>query len=72
MVRITRISLVIISYNINILLMMIIFVVRSIFCFVRYYIDADVSNRNFKLLKLLFLGLIIFMLSSTRLVIFIG
>jgi len=49
-----------------------IFVVSSIFTFVGYYMGSDVSSENFKLLKVLFLGLIIFMLTSFGVVIFIG
>jgi len=61
-----------IIYNANIILVIMIFVVSSIFIFVRYYIGGDVSNENFKLLKVLFLGLIIFMLTSFGVVIFVG
>jgi len=61
-----------IVYNSNIILVMILFVVSSIFTFVGYYIRDDVSNDNFKLLKVLFLGLIIFMLTSFGVVMFIG
>jgi len=58
--------------NVNIILLMILFVVGSIFTFVLYYIRDDVRSENFKLLKLMFLALIVFMLSSFGLVIFIG
>jgi len=53
------------------IMLIILFVVASIFTFVLYYMRRDVSSDNFKLLKVLFLGLIIFMLSSYGLVIFI-
>jgi len=56
----------------NMIMIMMIFVVSSIFIFVRYYMGGDVSNENFKLLKVLFLGLMIFMLTSFGVVIFIG
>lgn len=59
-------------YNNNMILIMIIFVVSSIFTFVSYYMRGDVSNNNFKLLKMLFLRLIIFILTSFGVVIFIG
>jgi len=59
-------------YNMNMIVIIIIFVVSSIFTFVGYYIGGDVSNENFKLLKVLFLGLMIFMLTSFGVVIFIG
>lgn len=59
-------------FNRNIILLMILFVVCSIFLFVGYYMRRDVSNENFKLLKVLFLILMIFILSSFGIVIFIG
>jgi len=59
-------------YNVNIIIIIMIFVVSSIFTFARYYIRSDVSNENFKLLKVLFLGLMIFMLTSFGVVMFIG
>merc|ERR1712157_551519 len=71
MVSLIRIAHVVILFNTNIIIMIIIFVVISIFTFVRYYIGGDVSNENFKLLKVLFLGLIVLMLMSYRIVIFI-
>jgi len=67
-----RIGHVIIVYNVNMIVIIIVFVVSSIFTFVGYYIGGDVSNENFKLLKVLFLGLMIFMLTSFGVVIFIG
>jgi len=66
------ISLVSFRLNVNIILLIMIFVVRSIFTFVSYYMRDDVSSENFKLLKLVFLALMIFILSSFGLVIFIG
>lgn len=53
------------------ILLIIIVVVSSIFTFVSYYIGGDVSSESFKLLKLMFLGLIIFMLSSFGLLMFV-
>jgi len=69
---ISRISIVSFMFNGNGIILIILMVVVSIFTFVRYYIGRDVSIDNFKLLKILFLGLIIFMLNSYGLVIFIG
>jgi len=63
-VALVGISHVVILYNSNIILLIIIFVVSSIFVFVGYYMRDDVSNENFKLLKILFLGLIILILIS--------
>jgi len=60
------------AYNVNMIVIIMIFVVSSIFTFVGYYIGGDVSNENFKLLKVLFLGLMVFMLTSFGVVIFIG
>jgi len=65
-------SLVSFSFNYNMILLIMIVVVSSIFTFVLYYIGGDVSSENFKMLKLVFLGLIIFILSSFGLLIFIG
>jgi len=70
-ISLVRIAHVVILFNTNIIIMIIIFVVISIFTFVRYYIGGDVSSENFKLLKVLFLGLIVLMLMSYRIVIFI-
>jgi len=64
--------LVSIDVNGNIIELMIIIVVASIFSFVSYYIVSDVSSDNFRLLKIIFLGLMIVILSSFRLIIFIG
>lgn len=61
-----------IVYNSNMILIIILFVVSSIFTFVGYYIEGDVSSDNFKLLKVLFLGLMIFILTSFGVVMFIG
>jgi len=72
MISLIRIAHVIIIFNTNIIIMMIIFVVISIFTFVGYYIRGDVSGENFKLLKMLFLGLIVLILLSYRVVMFIG
>merc|ERR1712157_630367 len=72
MVSLIRIAHVTIIFNINIIIIMIIFVVVSIFTFVRYYIGGDVSSENFKLLKVLFLRLIVLMLLSYGIVMFIG
>lgn len=69
---ISRISIVSFMFNGNRIMLIILMVVVSIFTFVGYYIGGDVSSDNFKLLKILFLGLIIFMLSSYGLVMFIG
>jgi len=60
-----------IIFNANIIVIMITFVVASIFTFVGYYIRRDISNENFKLLKVLFLRLIVLMLVSYRVVIFV-
>lgn len=68
---ISRISIISFIFNGNIILLIMLVVVSSIFTFVLYYIGRDVSNEGFKLLKLLFLGLIIFILSSYGLLIFI-
>jgi len=65
-------SLVFFSLNCNMILLIMIVVVSSIFTFVSYYIGGDVSSENFKVLKLMFLGLMIFMLSSFRLLMFVG
>jgi len=64
--------LVSIDINNNIIELMIVIVVASIFSFVSYYIIGDVSNDSFKLLKVMFLRLIIVMLNSFRLMMFIG
>merc|ERR1712174_176772 len=72
MVSLIRIAHVIIIFNTNIIMIMIIFVVTSIFTFVGYYIGGDVSSENFKLLKVLFLRLMVLMLLSYRVVMFIG
>lgn len=50
---------------------MIIFVVWSIFNFVRYYIGMDVSKRNFEMIMLIFLTLIILILKSIRILMFL-
>jgi len=71
MIGLVRIAHVTIIFNANIIMMIIIFVVASIFTFVRYYIGGDVSSENFKLLKVLFLRLMVLMLVSYRVVIFI-
>merc|ERR1712003_268973 len=71
MVSLIRIAHVVIIFNTNIIMIMIIFVVVSIFTFVEYYIGGDVSSENFKLLKVLFLRLIVLMLVSYRVVIFV-
>jgi len=54
------------------ILLIIMVVVSSIFTFVSYYMGSDVSSENFKLLKLIFLGLMIFILSSFGLLMFVG
>lgn len=59
-------------FNNNMIMLIMLFVVASIFTFVLYYMRRDVSSDSFKLLKVLFLGLIIFILSSYGLLIFIG
>merc|ERR1711933_581809 len=71
MVSLVRVAHVTVMFNTNIIMIMIIFVVISIFTFVGYYIGSDVSNENFKLLKVLFLRLIVLMLLSYRVVMFI-
>jgi len=68
---ISGISIVSFIFNGNMIMLMIMIVVSSIFTFVLYYIGGDVSVENFKLLKLLFLSLMIFILSSYRLLMFI-
>ena len=65
------ISHVVILFEQNGIKVMIIIVVGSIFCFVVYYIMDDVSVDNFKLVKLLFLSLIVLILSSVGIVIFL-
>lgn len=70
-IGLVRIAHVIITFNTNIIIIIIIFVVVSVFTFVRYYIEGDVSSENFKLLKVLFLRLIVLILVSYRVVIFI-
>lgn len=72
MISLIGMAHVIIIFNTNMIIMIIIFVVISIFTFVGYYIGGDVSNENFKLLKVLFLRLIVLMLLSYRVVMFIG
>lgn len=67
-----RMSLVSFGINSNMILIMIIFVVGSIFTFVLYYIRDDVGSEGFKLLKVIFLALMIFMLSSFGLLMFVG
>jgi len=59
-------------FSINNLVLMMIMVVCSIFLFVKYYIRDDVSNRNFELVMIIFLMLIIIMLSGYRILIFLG
>lgn len=59
-------------FNLNSIILMMVFVVSSILSFVFYYIGLDVSSENFKLLMIVFLRLMVFMLSSFRIVIFIG
>jgi len=71
MVSLVRIAHVVMIFNTNIIIIIIIFVVASIFTFVRYYIGGDVSSESFKLLKVLFLRLMVLMLVSYRVVIFI-
>jgi len=71
-ISLMRIAHVVIIFNNNIIIMMIIFVVISIFTFVGYYIGGDVSSESFKLLKVLFLRLIVLILLSYRVVMFIG
>lgn len=68
----SRVSMVSFMFNNNMILLIMLFVVASIFTFVLYYMRGDVSNDNFKLLKILFLGLMIFILSSYGLLMFIG
>jgi NADH:ubiquinone oxidoreductase subunit 5 (subunit L)/multisubunit Na+/H+ antiporter MnhA subunit len=65
------ISHVVILFGQNRIKIIIIVVVSSIFCFVVYYIVGDVSVDNFKLVKLLFLSLMVLMLSSIGIVIFL-
>lgn len=70
-ISLVRIAHVVMIFNTNIIMIMMIFVVTSIFTFVRYYIGRDISSENFKLLKVLFLRLMVLMLMSYRVVIFI-
>jgi len=70
-IGLVRIAHVVMIFNANMIVIIIILVVVSIFTFVRYYIGGDVSNENFKLLKVLFLRLIVLILVSYRVVIFI-
>lgn len=70
-VSLVRIAHVIMMFNANIIIIIILFVVISIFTFVRYYMRRDVSSENFKLLKVLFLRLMVLILISHRVVIFI-
>jgi len=71
MVSLVRMAHVVIIFNNNIIIMIMIFVVASIFTFVGYYIGRDVSSENFKLLKVLFLGLMVLMLVSYGVVMFV-
>lgn len=71
MIMLVGISHVIILYNNNIILLIILVVVSSIFTFVGYYIGRDVSSGNFSLLKILFLGLMVLILISFRVLIFV-
>jgi NADH:ubiquinone oxidoreductase subunit 5 (subunit L)/multisubunit Na+/H+ antiporter MnhA subunit len=71
MIILNGFSHVVIIINGNMLLLMILIVVSSIFEFVRYYIESDVSNGNFKLLKLLFLRLIVLILTSFGILMFL-
>lgn len=61
----------IIIININGILLIMLIVVSSIFIFVSYYIMGDVSVDNFKLVKLVFLGLIVLILSSYNILMFL-
>jgi len=70
-ISLVRAAHVIIIFNTNMIIIMMIFVVVSIFTFVGYYIRGDVSSENFKLLKVLFLRLMVLMLVSYRVVMFI-
>jgi hypothetical protein len=70
-VELRVISHVMILFRHNAIKLMIIIVVRSIFYFVVYYIISDVSVDNFKLVKLMFLGLIVLILSSSGIIIFV-
>lgn len=71
-VCLVRMSHVSIFFNVNIIMIMMLFVVSSIFTFVVYYMGNDVSNEGFKLLKVLFLGLMVLILVTYGVVIFIG
>jgi hypothetical protein len=70
-IEVGMMSHVIILFRQNRIKIMIIIVVSSIFCFVIYYIVDDVSVDNFKLVKLLFLSLMVLMLSSIGIIIFL-
>lgn len=72
MVSLTGGGLVFMIFNNNGILLIILIVVASIFVFVGYYMGRDVSYENFKLLKVLFLALMILILSSYGIVMFIG
>jgi NADH:ubiquinone oxidoreductase subunit 5 (subunit L)/multisubunit Na+/H+ antiporter MnhA subunit len=61
-----------IIFNVNVIVIMILFVVSSIFTFVVYYMGNDVSSEGFKLLKVLFLGLMVLILVTYGVIMFIG
>lgn len=65
------ISLISMVINANPLTMMIALVVTSIMTFVIYYMVGDVSMMSFQLLVLMFLGFIVLMLTSSRILIFL-
>jgi len=71
MIRLVRMGHVTIVFNSNIIVLIMMFVVISIFIFVGYYIGIDISNENFKLLKVTFLRLIVIILVSFGIVIFV-
>jgi len=58
--------------NQNMIMLMIVVVVGSIFTFVTYYMRGDVSNENFKIIIVVFLILIVIMLSGIGIMIFLG
>jgi len=70
-VEIGIISHVLMLFRQNRIKLIMVIVVRSIFCFVIYYIIDDVSVDNFKLVKLIFLRLIVLILSSLGIIIFL-
>lgn len=65
------VSLINVFINVNPIVMMIMVVVISIIAFVRYYIAGDVSMMSFQFLIVVFLGFMVLILSSSRMLIFL-